>query len=104
MKSVNAPEIDLPAIESLSPRQQRGADCVYCAVGLTPGNVVDLGWREANAHGTTVRWAPRRHRLCTAAHWRASRALLAHVYGCEGCLPGCAAGDELRAAVKAARR
>lgn len=50
---------ELPAPEELTDRQQRGADCVYCAAELLTGHVTDLGPQPLVAHGTKVRWFPR---------------------------------------------
>ncbi|MDX3851399.1 hypothetical protein [Streptomyces sp. AK02-01A] len=50
-----------PPMERLTKRQRHGADCLYCAVTLRPGDVVDLGGREAE-DGTV--WSPRAHPRC----------------------------------------
>lgn len=49
----------LPPVQSLTERQQRGADCVRCGHVLATGHVTDLGPRPLVAHGVTVRWFPR---------------------------------------------
>ncbi|MEV8351066.1 hypothetical protein ACFVTT_25520 [Streptomyces niveus] len=51
--------VELPPVESLTERQQRGADCVFCAHELPTGHVTDLGPHPLVAHGVTVRWFPR---------------------------------------------
>lgn len=51
--------LELPLVESLTVRQQRGADCVFCGAELVTGHVTDLGPRPLVAHGVTVRWFPR---------------------------------------------
>lgn len=96
---------DLPPVETMSEAQLRGAVCVFCGGTTVPGDVVDLGSRSVDAHGSSASWFPRRHLRCSAAHEAAYKLLLAHVDTCNGCLlSGCETGDELRRAVKAARR
>ncbi|WP_405611432.1 hypothetical protein [Streptomyces sp. NBC_01508] len=51
--------VELPPVESLTDRQQRGADCVFCGHELVTGHVVDRGPRPLVAHGTKARWFPR---------------------------------------------
>lgn len=50
---------ELPPVEELTERQQRGADCVRCGHELATGHVTNLGPRRLIAHGVTVRWFPR---------------------------------------------
>lgn len=50
---------ELPPVEELTGRQQRGADCVFCGAELVTGHVKDLGRRPLVAHGTHARWFPR---------------------------------------------
>lgn len=49
----------VPAVETLTDRQQRGADCVRCGAELVAGQVTDLGSRPLIVHGVKVRWFPR---------------------------------------------
>jgi hypothetical protein len=50
---------ELPRVESLTDRQQRGADCVFCRRELVTGHVIDLGPRPLGTHGVKARWFPR---------------------------------------------
>lgn len=54
----------LPPLRELSQRQQRGVDCVFCGVVLTPAIAVDLGARRLRIADWTTRWFPRRCRTC----------------------------------------
>ncbi|SDM77827.1 hypothetical protein SAMN05444921_11370 [Streptomyces wuyuanensis] len=55
----------LPPIGTLSARQQRGMDCVHCAVVLTPATAVDVeGEHYFRRAGMRTRWYPRRCRTC----------------------------------------
>lgn len=49
----------LPPIGGLSQRQQRGMDCVFCGIVLTPATAVDLGPRRLRIADYTTRWFPR---------------------------------------------
>lgn len=50
----------LPAIGSLTARQQRGIDCVWCGITLTPGNAVDVpGEHYIRRLDMRTRWYPR---------------------------------------------
>ncbi len=53
----------LPAIETLSQRQQRGMDCVWCGITLTPATAVDLGPRKIKRLDYVTQWYPR---ACTS--------------------------------------
>ncbi|MGW0565144.1 hypothetical protein ACWDZ4_32260 [Streptomyces sp. NPDC003016] len=50
---------DLPPIETLSQRQQRGTDCVRCGITLTPATAVDLGPRRIQILDYVTQWYPR---------------------------------------------
>lgn len=54
----------LPPIGSLTQRQQRGMDCVFCGVVLTPQTAVDLGSRRLRIADWVTRWYPRSCRNC----------------------------------------
>lgn len=49
----------LPPIGTLTDRQQRGMDCVFCGIVLTAGAVVDLGPQRLRRGDWTTRWFPR---------------------------------------------
>lgn len=59
---------ELPAIESLSSHQQRGANCVFCMAPLSNAAAHDLGPRPVDAHGTAARWFPRCCPTCRKGH------------------------------------
>ncbi|WP_455353140.1 hypothetical protein [Streptomyces sp. SYSU K217416] len=44
---------------SLSQRQRRGMDCVWCGITLTAGIAVDLGARPCRIADMTFSWYPR---------------------------------------------
>lgn len=50
---------ELPSVESLSPRQLRGVDCVFCGKDLSHCDVKDLGRQTRNIFGNRVSWFPR---------------------------------------------
>lgn len=54
----------LPKIETLSQRQQRGMDCVFCGITLTPATAVDLGPRKVKILDYVTSWFPR----CCRSH------------------------------------
>lgn len=56
----------LPPADSLSERQLRGADCVFCHADLSHGDVTDLGQQRVLAHGSRVSWFPRACPTCPA--------------------------------------
>ncbi|MFE3328210.1 hypothetical protein [Streptomyces sp. NPDC059176] len=63
--NVQSPAPVLPAIGSLTARQQRGMDCVFCCVVLTPAIAVDIdGEHYICRLDTRTRWFPRRCRDC----------------------------------------
>ncbi len=50
----------LPAIGTLTARQQRGIDCVWCGIPLTLDNAVDVpGEHYFRRLDTRTRWYPR---------------------------------------------
>ncbi len=49
----------LPPMASLSQRQRRGMDCVWCGITLTAGIPVDLGARPCHTGEVTFSWYPR---------------------------------------------
>ncbi|WP_328400201.1 hypothetical protein OHS70_23575 [Streptomyces sp. NBC_00390] len=49
----------LPPIGTLSQRQQRGMDCVWCGIVLTPHTAIDLGPRRLGVADGVTRWFPR---------------------------------------------
>ncbi|MEU0369118.1 hypothetical protein ABZ070_02440 [Streptomyces sp. NPDC006283] len=49
----------LPAISTLSQRQQRGMDCVHCGIVLTAETAVDLGPRRLRIADHITHWFPR---------------------------------------------
>ncbi|MFE5296414.1 hypothetical protein [Streptomyces sp. NPDC056632] len=51
--------VQLPRIGTLTQRQQRGQDCVWCGVTLTAGAAVDLGPRPLRILDYTANWFPR---------------------------------------------
>ncbi|MET8554769.1 hypothetical protein ABZV64_07300 [Streptomyces sp. NPDC004959] len=56
--STHANEDLLPAVETLTAEQLRGAACVWCETALRPGiDDVDLGARRATRNGPA--WFPR---------------------------------------------
>lgn len=50
---------DLPDVGTLSQRQQRGMDCVFCGITLTPATAVDLGPRALKILDYVTSWFPR---------------------------------------------
>ncbi|WP_432161255.1 hypothetical protein [Streptomyces sp. NRRL F-5630] len=61
--SIHVDEDLLPAVETLTAEQRRGAACVWCERALQPGiDDVDLGARRATRNGPA--WFPRGCRLC----------------------------------------
>lgn len=94
----------LPRIETLSQRQQRGVDCVWCGITLTPTTTaVDLGPRPVKRLDYVTQWYPR---ACKSHTGQAEyEALLAHCANCPACLDdGCEDGARLRRAAREARR
>ncbi|MFB7030097.1 MULTISPECIES: hypothetical protein [unclassified Streptomyces] len=51
--------VELPRLGTLTQRQQRGQDCVWCGITLAPGKVVDLGPRRLRIADWTTEWYPR---------------------------------------------
>ncbi|MFI2367446.1 hypothetical protein [Streptomyces sp. NPDC018833] len=49
----------LPPIGTLSQRQRRGVDCVFCGVVLTTETAADLGPQRLWIAGHVTRWFPR---------------------------------------------
>lgn len=72
--------LTLPALDSLTAAQARGAVCVWGDTPLTTATAVDLGQQTAPGG---QRWFPRACHSCTATH--AYRALADHSYGCTVC-------------------
>ncbi|EDY42600.1 hypothetical protein [Streptomyces sp. SPB074] len=63
MSSIRVDEEHLPAFDTLTPEQRRGAACVWCGTAVQPGiDDVDLGARRAAAGGSA--WFPRGCRPC----------------------------------------
>ncbi|SCD37033.1 hypothetical protein GA0115251_105920 [Streptomyces sp. TverLS-915] len=61
--STHVDEDLLPAVETLTAEQRRGAACVWCETPLQPGiDDVDLGARPATR--TAPAWFPRGCRRC----------------------------------------
>ncbi|MFJ4698321.1 MULTISPECIES: hypothetical protein [unclassified Streptomyces] len=57
----------LPAVETLTAEQRRGAACVWCETTLQPGiDDVDLGARPATRTGSA--WFPRACPDCAHVH------------------------------------
>ncbi|MFJ4919180.1 hypothetical protein [Streptomyces sp. NPDC088725] len=54
----------MPAVETLSERQLRGADCVFCGLAVSREEVRDLGQRKRRVFGLQVSWFPRAHPRC----------------------------------------
>lgn len=50
---------NLPPTESLTERQLRGADCVFCGRDLFLGDVRNLGEQTREVFGSVVAWFPR---------------------------------------------
>jgi hypothetical protein len=53
------PSVSVPSLDLLSQRQQRGVDCVFCGITLTPATAVDLGPRRMRIADYPTRWFPR---------------------------------------------
>ncbi|MGJ7415132.1 hypothetical protein AB9128_04600 [Streptomyces cinereoruber] len=51
--------VELPRLATLTQRQQRGQDCVWCGITLIPGKVADLGSRPFRIADWTTQWYPR---------------------------------------------
>lgn len=49
----------LPDIGTLTQRQQRGMDCVWCGVALDNRTAIDLGPRRLRIADWITRWFPR---------------------------------------------
>ncbi|MEV0324594.1 hypothetical protein ACIBKX_40380 [Streptomyces sp. NPDC050658] len=99
------PPVHLPDLHALSEAQTRGKACVWCAVTLAPVTAVDLGERDADAHGSLTRWFPRSCRECVIR--RLYRVQLDHTQSCEQCADNpalCETGRRLRSALKTVRR
>ncbi|GGT31202.1 hypothetical protein GCM10014713_25810 [Streptomyces purpureus] len=56
----------LPRIGTLTQRQQRGQDCVWCGISLATGTAVDLGPRPLRILDYTANWFPRACRSHTS--------------------------------------
>lgn len=103
--TLEAPPLQVPDPGGLSEQQVRGRACLWCAVALSNTTAIDLGVREASAHGTHTRWFPRSCRPC--AILAAYTALLDHTQNCEQCADEpalCIEGSALRLTLKAMRR
>lgn len=57
----------LPQPDALSERQLRGADCCFCGLDLTHGEITDLGQQRVTVHGARVSWFPRSCPGCPGA-------------------------------------
>lgn len=57
---------ELPPPESLSSRQLRGVDCVFCGKDLSRGDVKNLGRQTRSVFGNRVSWFPRADPACLA--------------------------------------
>ncbi|MEU2115210.1 hypothetical protein ABZ567_06055 [Streptomyces sp. NPDC016459] len=51
--------VELPLIGTLTQRQQRGQDCVWCGITLAAGTVTDLGPRRYRRADWVTYWFPR---------------------------------------------
>ncbi|MGW4705007.1 hypothetical protein [Streptomyces sp. NPDC004285] len=51
--------VELPRMGTLTQRQQRGQDCVWCGITLASGSVVDLGPRRYRRGDWATSWFPR---------------------------------------------
>ncbi|MGW7200626.1 hypothetical protein [Streptomyces chryseus] len=93
----------VPAIGTLSQRQQRGMDCVWCGVTLTAATAIDLGPRPLRILDQVTQWFPRScDRHIDKAEYE---KLLAHCAACPSCLDiGYEDGARLRRAAREARR
>ncbi|MET9517050.1 hypothetical protein [Streptomyces sp. NPDC002994] len=100
---MNAVVRGLPRIETLSQHQQRGMDCVWCGITLTPATAVDLGPRPVKRLDYVTEWYPRA--CATHVGQVEYEELLAHCADCPTCLEtGCEDGARLRRAAREARR
>ncbi|MFB8041384.1 hypothetical protein ACFC8F_08845 [Streptomyces hydrogenans] len=59
MSTSNTADVRLPRFGTLTQRQQRGQDCVWCGVTLVAGHVVDLGPRRYRRADWLTQWFPR---------------------------------------------
>lgn len=94
--------LQLPAYDGLSRAQQRGAECVCCAIVLTPATAISLGSRTFSG---PYEWYPRGCGPCVEVE--ASRALDDHTGCCEQCGDDaglCDIGVELRRLGREGRR
>lgn len=58
MSTSNTADVRLPRFGTLTQRQQRGQDCVWCGVTLVAGHVVDLGPRRYRRADWLTQWFP----------------------------------------------
>jgi len=85
--------VDLPSVTGLSEPQVRGQACVWCGI-ILDATAIDLGPRPLNRLGAEAQWFPRSCRHCNVE--KAYNALLAHVWGCDGCTTDAEAGTDSR--------
>ena len=94
--------LELPALDTVTDGQSRGADCVWCTHGpLTTETAVALG--ERKSHGVTR--FPRACRPCVANH--AHEAVFKHAPTCEQCVDEaavCEVGRVLYRLIREGRR
>ncbi|MFG2277502.1 hypothetical protein ACGFNQ_02290 [Streptomyces asoensis] len=74
--------LPVPRQSGLTPKQIRGAHCVWCSVQLTAA-AVDLGRRQGSFMGVVGPWFPRACDPCTRKEAR--RIFDIHVTSCERC-------------------
>lgn len=94
--------LSIPGYDGLSRAQQRGAECVWCAVVLTPATAVQLGARTFSG---PYQWFPRGCKLDVVVY--AMRALHTHAGKCEQCVDDaglCDTGIGLRRLMREGRR
>jgi hypothetical protein len=93
--------LTLPAYNTLTVEQTRGATCVWCQATLTTDTAVDLGERRHKRLDGRFSTFPRACRRCT--HDAAYRVLLDHAPRCEQCTDDagrCGTGLALRRLMK----
>ncbi|MFH8930908.1 hypothetical protein ACH4D4_28035 [Streptomyces pristinaespiralis] len=70
VQPASRPHVSVPSLDLLSQRQQRGVDCVFCGITVTPADAADLGPRRLRIADHSTHWFPRacrRHAAGTAS-------------------------------------
>ncbi|NUS22739.1 MAG: hypothetical protein HOV92_00725 [Streptomyces sp.] len=93
--------LELPALDSLTTEQVRGAACIWRGEPLTADTAVDLGERRHKRLDGRYSTFPRACRRCV--HEAAYKVLIGHASSCEQCVDDSSQCDTGRALLRLMR-